>query len=356
MYYIHTKKATLVDTTYNLTAISQELWESSEGLTLDFYQSYPAPKVIVVPTALRTISSDVLHVLAVWYARGTEITLEDSISLQTKRPRPEWIYTKVDYLPKTYIASGKTTINDAVEFGRKLIEACHKQNQIPFHILEDIYKLLARNFVAHGKNVYCRNDKIMLEIRAELEVAYFIKQYRATAPKTQLDIPIELLHHYAKVFDIEMPTWYLRYSIVETKHGYAMLPYLTQGDAVFYQNIDKTATTDTSYAGNLNDTDGSNNQNKPATLLRDATPKAICQETDLLKLQEQVTFFISLPLDEQKLFMSDRYDYCDNCHEFHELRLGCSCGNHPAIEDDNEYQEILATKSSKLAEVLYNVK
>ena len=57
-------------------------------------------------------------------------------------------------------------------------------------------------------------------------------------------------------------------------------------------------------------------------------------------------FYLSLPIEEQKEYMTNNYAYCDTCHEYYEIREGCTCGKHKKFENDDEYHLFMLTRKA----------
>lgn len=349
MKYVYTRKIALEEINYDFDALANELrplydldgsiLPNATRLDPFFYREHPAPIAFSCASLNEKpiISSDMLHLLAVWYLRGTKLD-----SLKCKNPRPTWRYEFVDSLPNSYILKGYTTPQKAYEYGQHLIGLVKNANKISYPVIEEAYKTIARYYTKHGYRVNSRNAKTMPEVMAELEAEETIAALNALDTEATDDIPDELLVKYAKAFDVDVPAWYLKFLPVKTKNGFAMLPRVTQANLIVYQNSGHPQ-----YAGN-DDFDTA-----PYSLLRDSVPEQVCKETTHKQLLSQVSFYINLPREEQINFLAPEYDICPNCGIYN-LRDGCDCGCHAPIEDDNEYYKIVATRQFNLSEVLYN--
>lgn len=342
MKYVFTEKVKLAKAEYDLADLIETI--EQEGLTKDVYDLYAAPEELTVTPTTNYINADVLHLLATYHIRGTVIKFP-SYTLTNKRPRPEWRYRFVSELPKVYIKTNNTTSEKAYAYGQRLITACNKQNRTTMNYtnVENAYKVIARQCLAHNIYVSSRNEKTVMEARAELECAKFIKENLAIAPDIKCALSDDELHFYAKAFDIEMPKWYLKAYNIKTKHGYAIVPYVTQSSNIILPNTDPNKP---GYAGNdIED-------NAPVTLKRDAAPVELnLYEAERARLAEQVMFYLNLPIEERLCFLNERFDYCEVCGCY-EVREGCTCGIHAAPEE-HEYQQFMACREYALSEVLY---
>lgn len=380
MRYVFSRKILPVEAQYSLQSI---LTATKEGLNRTVYESFPLPQDLYIPNgapdALLTISEHALHLIAGWYIRGTAIHFQETyirkpVTIQVKHPQTLWAYDMVDSLPASYIKAGHTTPDKAYAYGKKLIEAVNKANQISFDKLEAAYTMIARQCMEPGRymRVYSPSEKTLYEARAELEAAHAINCIFDTSSATDADRNCPLtdieLAFFAKVFDIKMPEWYLRATNLRfdgtTKEGkryakIAVMPFVdstdfapslqfTDGQSRFVYDsktgqcigkktvVQKTAKT---YDGNDQEA-----QVIPASYARDAQPQRLQNPAaERIRLAQQIMFFLSLPVEEQREFMTGSFDYCTRCGTYFELRDGCECGKHPALTDD-EYLKYMATR------------
>lgn len=348
MNYVHTRKQPLVEAQYKAEAILHRIHNRV------FYENYPAPMQFTVALEAfdfkdRFISSEDMNLLSVWYNRGTTLQIGNK-TLTFGNPRPQWVYTFVNSLPKPYISRGATTPQKAYDFGKKLIAACTKASRIPSKNLEEGYKAIMKACLANNIYAHSPNEKTWYETKAELDAEREIKNLYSMVPDVETSLTDIELQFYARVFDIQMPKWFLRASHIKTNNGYAVCPFTDQTAYVTLATNQKDASGDfkPGYAGN----DFENNV--PTTMLRDATPQLISnQAADRAKLAEQVMFYLNLPIEEQILFMTAEYGYCFTCKEYYALRDGCTCRENLPIEDD-EYPSIMATREFALSTALYD--
>ena len=64
------------------------------------------------------------------------------------------------------------------------------------------------------------------------------------------------------------------------------------------------------YAGNL-DENGDSQKTAPYTLLKDSKPQKLAVE-DRKFIVDSVNYFLSLPIEEQKNFLADNFEYTEN--------------------------------------------
>lgn len=369
MKYVFTSKIKLSEVTYNAMELFETI-KNNKGLSRALHEQYPTPTDFVVPNGTKeynlTLSEDVLQLLSIWFNRGTRIHfcetyIRPAASIKTSRPRTQWRYDMVDSLPQAYIASGKTTPQLAYDYGKKLIEACNNANLIPFDKLENGYKVIARQCLEPGRYIrfYSPNEKTLMEANAELETAHTLNAiFDTTLCNTECTLTDIELEFYARVFDIKMPEWYLRASNVRIDSvsakgnpyfSVAVLPFVDstsfmpslQFEGGVKRNIydDKTGAlkgTQVVTQSTAKTYDGNNQETKviPSSYARDAQPQKLSNPTaERKQLAEQVMFFLNMPIEEQKAFMTNNYGYCEHCKEYFELRDGCTCGKHLPADD-----------------------
>ena len=348
MKYIYTKKVALASNTYNALELFETI-KNMNGLTREIHEMFPAPEDFVVPNGTKkfnlTLSEDVLQLLSIWFNRGTRIHfcetyIRPASSIKTSRPRTQWHYDMVDSLPQSYIKSGKTTPQLAYDYGKKLIEACNNANLIPFDKLENGYKVVARQCLEPGRYIrfYSPNEKTLMEAQAELETAHTLNTiFDTTLCNTECTLTDIELEFYARVFDIKMPEWYLRASNVRIDSVSAKgNPYFSVAVLPFVDSTSFMPSVQFDQNGNIKTYDGNDQETKviPSSYARDAQPQKLSNPTaERKQLAEQVMFFLNMPIEEQKAFMTNNYGYCEHCKEYFELRDGCTCGKHlPADE------------------------
>ena len=387
MQYVFTEKTALVETNYDPAEILHQVHDRT------FHEMYPAPVEFIVNITCfhdfkdRFISAEDLQLLSVWYNRGTKIHIMNSHSFTDKagnktstayhkhatikHPRVQWAYRFVNSLPKAYILRGCTTTEKAYEFGKTLIKACTDASKVPFQSLEEGYKVIMRMCIQCKVNATSPNAKTYIEAKTELDTAHDIECFFGYVPEVITDLTDIELEFYARVFDIHMPAWFLRASNIKTEHGFAICPFTDstefvkaaqyEGGSVKHVYDDKTGAylgKQTLVAKTKKEYDGNDHAPAivPTTLQRDSAPQRLTNKVaERAQLAEQVVFYLSLPIEQQKEFMTASYGYCDDCGEYFEIREGCHCGAHVKFEDDNEYRNYMLTRHYKLSEVLYHV-
>jgi hypothetical protein len=372
MKFVYTRKEKLVPTEYKAFDIFEA---SKSGLTRELHEMYPAPESFIIPNGTKqyplVISASSLQLLAIWYCRGTaiyfcETYLRPACKLQVKHPQAQWHYDMVDSMPQAYIKSGHTSTQSALDYGRNLIERCNKASLIPFSHLEEAYKIIARACLDTGRyiRVYSPNEKTLMEAQAELETVHVMNSiFDTTACTSECPLPDEALAFYARVFDIQMPEWFLRASNVrldltsakgKNYFTVAVLPFVDSSDYVPGVQFDQSGDIKT-YDGFMPDAQFDNAGKLkpinttvkviPGTYARDAQPQRLQNpEAQRKQLAEQVMFYLSLPIEEQKEYMTNNYAYCDSCHDYYEIREGCKCGAHEKFVDDNAYYAFMLTR------------
>lgn len=360
MKYVYTSKIRLASVTYNAFELFEAV-KNNNGLSRDIHEMYPAPEDFVIPNGTKqyalTLSEDVLQLLSIWFNRGTRIHfletyLRPASSIKTSHPRSQWHYDMVDSLPQSYIKSGKTTQQLAYDYGKKLIEACNKANLIPFDKLENGYKVIARQCLEPGRYIrfYSPNEKTLMEAQAELETAHTLNAiFDTTACTTPCELSDIELEFFARVFDIKMPEWFLRASNIRIDNVSAKgKKYFSVAVLPFVDATNFTPSVQFDAQGNIKSYDGNDHETQtiPASYARDAQPQKLVNPTAERKLlNEQVMFFLNMPIEEQREFMTATFDYCTHCKQYFEIRTGCTCGAHSAL-DDNEYLMYMSTRHS----------
>ena len=366
MKYVATHRIKLVESIYNFEELATV---TEDGLTKELHQCYPAPIEVVIPNSHRKdngyfemtkINENLLQLLSIWYNRGTRIIFEPTylrpaVCLQIKYPRKAFSYEMVPSLPDSYIRSGNVTTDKAYAYGKTLIKACNACNLIPFDKLELGYKLIARQCFEPGRNirVLSPNKKTIPEALSELQAAHDIAAiFDTSAYSTETQLDDIKLQFYARVFDIQMPEWYLRATVLRKDeisikgNHYADIYNLPFVDATAYTQAPQFDS-----QGNIKSYDGNDFEAQaiPTSAIRDAQPQRLRNpEAERRQLTEQVMFFLNMPVEQQKEFMTNNYGYCDQCHEYYELRDGCSCG-HCKPADDVE----MACREYALSRALY---
>lgn len=368
MKYVYTKKVALASNTYNALELFETI-KHMNGLTRDIHEMYPAPEDFVVPNGTKeyalNISADVLQLLSIWFNRGTRIHfcetyIKPACSIKTSRPRTQWHYDMVDSLPQTYIKQGYTTPQLAYDYGKKLIEACNKANLIPFDKLENGYKVIARNCIDTGRyiKIFSPNEKTLMEAQAELETAHTLNAiFDTTACTTPVSLSDIELEFYARVFDIKMPEWYLRASNVRIDSVSAKgKPYFSVAVLPFVDSTSFMPSVQFDQNGNIKTYDGNDQETKviPSTYAKDAQPQKLQNPTaERKQLNEQIMFYLNLPIEEQKLYATGLYDYCNDCKEWYEIRTGCTCQKHVGFENDEDYHAFMLCRKYKLSSIMY---
>lgn len=340
--------------------LSKKVYNSNEVLTNEFfnrdwYLAHPTPEAFTVnpyesvKAGYRgNISKTAFQVLATWYIRGTSLTFTnygESITLPTiSRPRPEWGYSFVDEIPNYYLRLNKTTSEKAYQFGKELIEACATANKIPFDVLESTYNTIMEACLDLKIYAQSPNRKTWLEAMSNKILREDLAAL-GQAPEAETNLSDEELLYYAKVFDINVPKWFVKVDLVKTEHGYAKCPNLTMSDETFKPQYDNSGNRKT-YDGNYND------DLVPISLMKETAPIEAATEAARLQLITQVNFYLNLPIEEQKLFMTANFAYCEHCKDYYEIRLGCLCATNQGFDDDNAYQHYMATREFALSQAV----
>lgn len=319
MKYVKTNKMTLVSTEYPSNIIF-------ENRDREFYKHFPAPATFNVPMNSKEypyINSSAFQILAIWYCRGTTLNFPNN-SIKTRMPRDAWHYQFTDYVPRYYIERKATTTQAAYELGTKLIAACTKATQIPFHYLEQAYKDIMKACISNHILAYSPNAKTYLEANSELEVQADLEALYDYDPAVTIPYTDEELNFYARVFDITLPEWFIKNINIKTKHGYAVCPCIDSSGKNSYNS---------DYAGNLA-ADGENQSNIPYSLRRDGQPQKIVNtQADRVRLSELITYYLNLPLEDRLEFFAFGYGYCPDCNTYFPLLDGCACGKLPPMDE-----------------------
>lgn len=264
----------------------------------------------------QVIDTETFQHIALEFAHGAVLN-----GVTYKHAKQRWIYSFVDAMPKAYLYRNMTTPQKAYDFGKQLIEACNKANRLSFEELQKVYKTIYRILTAHdcrtfeynelGELVdYLPNPTIYPEVRAEDDCNAFIKDMRMINSEYSTDMPEELLRFYCRAFQINAPTWWIAAKpIAKTytrKDGskatmYAICPEISSTYNASYSS---------DYAGNL-DENGDKPATAPYTLLKDARPQQLSYE-DRATIIASVEYFLSLPIEEQKNFLADNFEYTEN--------------------------------------------
>ena len=267
--------------------------------------------------AYEHISSKQFNSITVAFVHGAKLN-----GTRWEKAKVCWQWEMVDAMPKAYILRGMTTTDKAYNFGKELMDACYKANRVPYELMQEAYKTVYRLL----KAAHCRtyhmdendnfvsdlpNPTIYPEVRAEDDCRGILKDIwfrRATSCETEM--PEELLKFYCRAFQIEAPTWWVSAKPVAqtytNKDGkevtmYAICPEINNSYNVSYSS---------DYAGNL-DENGDSQKTAPYTLLKDSKPQKLAVE-DRKFIIDSVNYFLSLPIEEQKNFLADNFEYTEN--------------------------------------------
>ena len=266
--------------------------------------------------AYEHISSKQFNSITVAFVHGAKLN-----GTRWERARVCWQWEMVDAMPKAYILRGMTTTDKAYNFGKELIDACYKANRVPFELMREAYKAVYRLLkAAHCKTYHMdENDKfvsdlpspvIYPEVNAEDSCMDLIQDIWDRNKDCETEMPDELLKFYCRAFQIEAPAWWFSAKPVAQTYVnkdnkevtmYAICPEIS-GDC--------NTTYSSDYAGNL-DENGESQKTAPYTLLRDSKPQKLAIE-DRKVLIDSVKFFLSLPLEEQKNFLADNFEYTED--------------------------------------------
>ena len=266
--------------------------------------------------AYEHIDSKQFNSITVAFAHGATLN-----GHRWKKARACWQWEMVDTLPKAYILRGMTTPDKAYAFGKELMDACYKANKVPFEVMQDAYKAVYRLLkAAHCRTYHMdENDKfvsdlpsptIYPEVNAEDSCMGLIQDIWDRNADCETEMPDELLRFYCRAFQIKAPDWWFAAKPVAQTYinkdnkevtMYAICPELS-GDC--------NATYSSDYAGNL-DENGESQKTAPYTLLRDSKPQKLAIE-DRKVLIDSVNFFLSLPIEEQKNFLADTFEYTED--------------------------------------------
>lgn len=288
--------------------------------------------------AYEHISSKQFNSITVAFVHGAKLN-----GTRWEKARVCWQWEMVDAMPKAYILRGMTTTDKAYNFGKELIDACYKANRVPFELMQEAYKAVYRllkaahcrtyhmdkndNFISDLPNptiypevnaedsclgliqdIWERNEDCKTPFQKNLEAEFgdegveFCKKM-----KYWFEMPDELLRFYCRAFQTEAPTWWISAKPVaqtyinkddEKVTLYAICPEISGSYNASYSS---------DYAGNL-DENGDTQKTAPYTLLKDSKPQKLAIE-DRKVLIDSINYFLSLPIEEQKNFLADNFEY-----------------------------------------------
>ena len=285
---------------------------------------------------------------------------------------PRWNYSFVDTLPKAYILAGKTTTQEAYDFGKKIIDACYKANRVDFDLLKQAYKDVLKALQAH--KVYLPKGTLLPNPTTRKEVWYEdtadadienLNFYQTDAEMSGvIHLPgIDMyeyndklyptleavqsakdaeLRFYCRAFQVNAPEWFISYSNQEVQYlkeeetktdkklelsngdtyNYTKKGKVTVRKAVFAicPTVSGTGKPKykSDYAGNEvepvymkgyeTDEGHAPMLQVPDTLRKDARPQKL-STADRQMLMDSVNFFLSLPIEERKNFLADNFEY-----------------------------------------------
>lgn len=223
------------------------------------------------------------------------------IVLKKQYPTKEWHYDMVTTLPSTYVAKHINTPEEAYDFGKRLIEAVYKNNRLPYDVLIANYMAIARACERANVTYNCMNETVRMTVKAELEAAADIANLQDYSRSSDLELTDEAIGFYSRAFGIEVPAWFLKYSLVKTKHGWAQLPKLTA-----HAGYNTTGNGERpAYAGNL-DESGATQGSAPYTLLRDAVPVQV-QTAQRAQIVDTIAWYLNLAPEDQRTFLTDNF-------------------------------------------------
>lgn len=272
------------------------------------------------------IDAKAFQKMTLWYLRGTRFTCF-GIALQNKYPKIEYRYSYTTAMPAAY-AKRCRTMQDVEAMNKRLVDNVYKKNRIPFGILEDGYKVVARYLEYLDIRYSSPNEKTALEVRAERQLKRELSELDNGYVAHYTDIERA---YYSTLFNINAPTFAVKLNHVKTRHGFACLPQLQQtADMSFFNG---------SYAGSDSDYIA-----KPYTMSRDERPIPVMSAKQLQTVEASIDYFLTLPNEIQKEFLNLNYDKCAHCG-FYNIHEGCDCGKHPPIEEvrQSEYTNYLLT-------------
>lgn len=260
---------------------------------------------------------------------------------------PRWNYSFVDTLPKSYILAGKTTTQEAYDFGKKIIDACYKANRVDFDLLKQAYKDVLKALQAHKvylpKGTLLPNPTTRKEVWYEDTAEVDIENLNF-CPKSVPgeDINDDALRFYCRAFQVNAPEWFISYSNQEVQYlkeeetktdkklelsngdtyNYTKKGKVTVRKAVFAicPTVSGTGKPKykSDYAGNEvepvymkgyeTDEGRAPMLQVPDTLRKDARPQKL-STADRQMLVDSVNFFLSLPIEERKNFLADNFEY-----------------------------------------------
>lgn len=270
------------------------------------------------------IDATMFQKIALWYLRGTRITCF-GVALQNKHPKIEYRYSYTNAMPAVYAARCKT-LEDVEALNKRLVDNVYKKNRIPFNILEDGYKVIARYLDYLAIRYTSPNEKTALEVRAEKQLNKELGELNNGYTAHYTDVERD---YYCTLFNISAPTFAVKLNHVKTKHGFACLPQLQQTTDMSFFNG--------SYAG----ADG-DYVPKPYTMSKDERPIPVKSAKQIQTVEASIDYFLTLPNEIQKEFLNLNYDKCECCG-FYNIHEGCDCGKHQPIEEvrKSEYLEYL---------------
>ena len=326
MKYVKTSKKHLIDANYTLDIFHGANRFSTDGYTQkyaisrEFFETFPAPKQFIIPADKDTrLYDNIVQVLSIWYCRGTELIFPD-LSITCTHPIIEWEYSFVTSLPQLYIRKNCCTVKKAYELGSKLIDACIKASKIPFPRLEQAYKDIIKACQLQGIKAYSPNAKTYWEARAENEVEKELEGmfYIDEHDQECYNYSDDEIDHYAKIFDINLPQWFIKQTNIKTIHGFAICPYIDGNPNNNYSS---------NYAGSLSD-DGDSSNHTPLSLLKDAQARKIRNEIcEKKQLGKQINFFLHTDFEDMlHFYLGNNWSYCPECDDFYNLSEGCECG------------------------------
>lgn len=250
------------------------------------------------------------------------------IVLKKQYPTKEWHYDMVTALPSTYVAKHINTPEEAYAFGKRLIEAVYKNNRLPYDVLIADYMAIARTCERANVTYNCMNETIRMTVKAELEAAADLTNLQDYTRNSDLELTDEAIGFYSRAFGIEVPEWFLKYSLVKTKHGWARLPKLTAHASYSTYGNGEHPT----YAGNLDESGGAAGS-APYTLLRDAVPVKV-QTAQRAQILDTIAWYRNLPIEDQRSFLTDNFVIDKN---------GVISENDPEVKEKEELEIIEET-------------
>lgn len=266
--------------------------------------------------AYEHIDSKQFNSITVAFAHGATLN-----GHRWKKAKACWQWEMVDTLPKAYVLRGMTTPDKAYSFGKELMDACYKANRVPFEVMQEAYKAVYRLLKAAHCRTYHMDENddfvsdlpsptIYPEVNAEDSCLDLIQDIWDRNADCETEMPDELLRFYCRAFQINAPTWWFSakpvaqtYTNKDNKEVtmYAVCPEISSTYNMSYSS---------DYAGNL-DENGDSQKTAPYTLLKDSKPQKLAVE-DRKVLIDSVKFFLSLPIEERKNFLTDTFEYTED--------------------------------------------